>query len=947
MATGTPMARLHGRAEEAQALGEALDLLASGRPAITLVEGEAGIGKTRLLTETFELARRRGLQIASGCGEELEATRPFGLVADALACSRSSADPRRAAIAELLAIHGAADQGPITVTSDPGLQFRAVDAFVDLVEELALRSPLLIGLDDLQWADPSSLLTISAIGRRLTYLPVALIGCYRPSPHVPQLQRVIDSLRPAARLLTVRRLSERAVSELVAEAVGAEPGPSLLREMAGAAGNPLFVTELLGAIRQEGVLATSDGRAEVVAMSLPPTLRLTILRRLSFLPEETLQALRAASILGSSFTLTDLSVSTARPAISLSAALTEAITAGVLADDGVRLRFGHDLIRDATYDDLPGSVRLALHREAGQRLAAAGAPAAQVAEHLARGALPGDPSATGWLTRAAREAAVRSPDVAADLLARAIELTDPADPGRDRLLAERAYSLLFAGRVADSEQACRTVLDRPHDPGSDGPARICLGHALLTRGHPRGMLLELERAGESALITDRERAGAQAWASFARLMLGDLVGASAAADQARAAAVTPHDLASSLGTATLSLVREQRGQLQDARDLAESAVRLARQDSSNEGFRFPVHVPLGLVLVELDRLDEARATLAAGIRTSEELGIRWVLGIHHVVRGAERFIGGDWDDAIAETEASLELAEETGDTFTLILGRSVLSLIALHRNELAQARQAAEAAASLRAAAGNRYRVQWALGAQALLLEADGKVADAFAMLADCWDQCTELGLVMEHRALGADLVRVALEVRDTGRARDVAASVTELAARNDLPSLTGAALRCQGLLEDDAEILQAAVAAYARSPRQLELALTAEDAGTALVRHGQVAQARPLLDQAVTIYERLDAGRDLARADALLRVAGTRRGRRGPRNRPRYGWQSLTDAEQTVATLVAEGLSNPQIGDRLYVSRRTVQTHLAHVFTKLDISSRAQLAAEVTRQAP
>ena len=196
------MTRLYGRADEAKALGEALDLLASGRPAITLVEGEAGIGKTRLLTETFDLARSRGLQIAAGRSEELEATRPFGLVAEALACSRSSSDPRRAAIAELLATHGAADQGPITVTSDPGLQFRAVDAFVDLIEELALRAPLLIGLDDLQWADPSSLLTISALGQRLTYLPVALVGCYRPSPHVPQLQRVIDSLQRGRRVVT-------------------------------------------------------------------------------------------------------------------------------------------------------------------------------------------------------------------------------------------------------------------------------------------------------------------------------------------------------------------------------------------------------------------------------------------------------------------------------------------------------------------------------------------------------------------------------------------------------------------------------------------------------------------------------------------------------------------------------------------------------------------------
>src|SRR5262245_36699108 len=132
MAAAPPGTRLHGRAVETRALGEALDLLASGRQAIILVEGEAGIGKTRLLTNTLDHARGRGFQVSLGRGEELERTRPFGVVAEALECARSSPDPRRAAIATLLTTHGVATQGPITVTSDPGLQFRAVDAFVDL-----------------------------------------------------------------------------------------------------------------------------------------------------------------------------------------------------------------------------------------------------------------------------------------------------------------------------------------------------------------------------------------------------------------------------------------------------------------------------------------------------------------------------------------------------------------------------------------------------------------------------------------------------------------------------------------------------------------------------------------------------------------------------------------------------------------------------------------------
>ena len=212
------------------------------------------------------------------------------------------------------------------------------------------------------------------------------------------------------------------------------------------------------------------------------------------------------------------------------------------------------------------------------------------------------------------------------------------------------------------------------------------------------------------------------------------------------------------------------------------------------------------------------------------------------------------------------------------------------------------------------------------------------------WDACARLGLALEYPLLGADLVRLALAAGDIGRARDASAAVTEVAARNEVSWLTGAALRCRGLIEDDAELLGAAAAAYARGSRPLELALASEDAGAAVRPAGHGWAVPRLLDQAIEIYERLDAARDLARAEATLRAAGIRRGRRGTRRRPRFGWRSLTPTERTVAGLVAEGLSNPQIGDRLYVSRRTVQTHLAHVFSKLDISSRAQLAAEVTR---
>ena len=947
MGTVTQLPGIRGRAAETRVLDEALDRTASGQPAVVLIEGEAGIGKTRLLAETLAEARSRDVQIAAGRAEELEQGRPFGLMAMAFGCVRPTPDRRRAAIEELLVTGGAGDEGPITVTSDPGLQFRVVDAFADLAEELALSGPLLIAVDDLQWADPCSLLTLGVLSRRLARLPVALIGCYRPYPRPPQLERLAGALEQlGARHLTLGPLAGQAVTGLVAETVAAEPGPGLLAEMAGAGGNPLFVAELLGALAMEGAIETSGGRAELAEVSLPPTLRLTILRRLSFLPDQTLQALRAASILGSSFSLTDLATVTARPALELALELTKAIRARVLEDDGADLRFRHDLIRESIYADLPGSVRRGLHREAGQRLAQAGAPALQVAEHLGRGAVRGDAEAIGWLRRAARDAAPRSPVGAVGLLERAVALMDARDPRRDELLAEQADSLMLAGRIDAAQAACRALLDRNHEQSAAGPVRVCLGRALLAAGRPLDGLRELQDAADCTALTDAERAGAQAWAGVARLSLADLGGAAAMAERARAEAVTAGDhLTTSVSMTTLALVSQARGDLRGALQILDQAVRLADLSPGRQGHRYPVHAARGQLLIELDRPQDAAAGLEAGQRISEDLGVRWPLASYRAFRGFERFITGEWDDAVADLEASRELADDIGEAYSRVYAQSVLSLIALHRNDLSGARAATAAAADELAATGSRYRSQWATWTRALILEADGEIAAALGALAECWDGCVSRGLALEYLVLGPDLVRLALSCGQRQRAQEVAAAVAEVADSNQVPSLTGAALRCRGLADDDAQVLLGAVGAYESSPRPLELALAAEDAGAALARHGHADRARPLLERALEIYQRLNATRDLARAEAVLREAGIRRGHRGPRNRPQSGWSSLTPTERTIAHLVAEGLSNPQIGERLYVSRRTVQTHIAHVFAKLHFTSRTQLASEVTRR--
>jgi DNA-binding CsgD family transcriptional regulator len=940
--------RLRGRETETEVLRGALDRVASGGPAIVLVEGEAGIGKTRLLEAALAEATDRHMHVATGCAHELEQARPFGLMADAFGCVPGSGEPRRAAIAELLAASGG---GPsrerITVTSDPGLQFRVVDAFGDLVEALALSGPVVVGADDLQWADPSSLVTLAAIARRLTDLPVAVIGCFRRVPRGPELDGAVRVLQAAgARYLTLPPLSEGAVGELVSEMVSAKPGPCLLAEISGAAGNPLFITELLAALQQEGAIHVKGGHADVAEATLPPTLRLTIVRRLSSLPEDTLQVLQAATILGSAFSLTDLALTSGRPAIVLTAALTEAIRSGVVEDDGAQLRFRHDLIRDSIYEDLPASIRRGLHREAAVRLAHSGAPALRVAEHFARGAGDGDGEAIDWLIRAARDAAPGSPAAAASVMDRAMTLMHGDDPRRDRLLIERAGCLMLAGRITDAETMSRGLLERPHDPTVEAAARMCLARALLAQGRLRDGLAEMGHAAGSPQLTEAEHAAARALAGFARLSTGDLDGAAGLARQASVAALAADDsFSASIATTTLAMVCESRSQLADALRCANDALRLAEDSLATHGRQYPVQVSCGYILVELDQLGEARSVLHTGRRISEERGARWPLPTFGVLLGLERFVAGQWDDALAELESGLELARELGEeNYTVNLAHSIVALISFHRDDMHRAAAAARAANQQLADRGAQF-ARWAAWPHALLQEASGQVAQALETLITPLQESARLGISADYPVMGADVVRLAIAEGDIGLARRVAAAVGDVAARNDVAWLRGAALRCQGLSESDAHVLAAAADVYAAASRPLELALASEDAAAAFVKQGDPGAARPLLERAIAIYQGLDAYRDLARANSVLRLAGVRRGVRGPRKRPQLGWQSLTPTEQTVAALVTDGLSNPQIGERLFISRRTVQTHLAHVFAKLGISSRAQLAAQVTHQ--
>jgi DNA-binding CsgD family transcriptional regulator len=243
------------------------------------------------------------------------------------------------------------------------------------------------------------------------------------------------------------------------------------------------------------------------------------------------------------------------------------------------------------------------------------------------------------------------------------------------------------------------------------------------------------------------------------------------------------------------------------------------------------------------------------------------------------------------------------------------------------------------------FGADWLFGAQAVWLEASGDTTTAVIVAEMAWAQTASIRYFYGHRARGVHLVRSAIAVGRNDLAGAVTDDLEEGARRTPAASAIGAARLCRGLLDRDPAGVVEAVGHYRRTALRPDLAVCCESAAGVVAERGQQDDAIALLREAAALYAEIDAGADADRVDSALRQLGVRKAPRR-RQRPAFGWEALTPMEHSVSALAAEGLTNPEIGSRLYVSRRTVETHLSHVYTKLGLTSRSQLAAEVSRRA-
>lgn len=911
-----PGGGLFGRDSELALLGDALRGALGGTLHAVFIEGEGGIGKSTLLERTLRMARDLGFTVFLGEAEELEQGRPFRAIAQAMGCIGFQNDPDRAEIVKLLTTGSAGEAA-----------FRLIDAFDELVEAEALKSPIVLAIDDLQWADPRTIGTLGSVTRRLSALPILIVGCLRGLPRSPELATLLRSTVSTARSISLAPLGEEAVQELARARLGGVPGPKLTRRLAHAGGTPFYVKELIESLLAESRISISDGAAEIAdEVSLGANLRATILRRLSGLKPEDLQILRSAAILGSGFGIEEMAAVSRLPAPTVMQSVSDLRIHGVIEDMGERLRFRHDLIREAVYEELGEAVRQSMHRRAAQALTELALPASAVAPHLLRSGI-GDLDAADTLIEASNAPGVDARSAAA-LLAAVLE-AHPEHPRRALLASRLASFLVSQGRGDEAASLLLPLIAQTPDGG--GRLRLMVRTA-------------------GVYMSSGRRAEAQSWGQRAAALAGELAYSSDSSEVLLAGEALFHhgELARGLALSERAVELAPAGEeieTEANNQCSWMSTVLLRPTAALHFSQQALALPVGRrspycwrhnawALADLDRFPEAESASAVALDLAERSGMVWVLHGLVVDGAALKFASGRWDEALLDVQTAEAIAMEIGpgDAGS---ADAIASWIRYKRSD-----GQIDLAAPVEPTPLDLF-LRMTMSFEA------GKVDTAAREARERLELARALLPVDRRMRLFDSLpavVRISLAAGDTETANVARDTAALLAKDADCPSVSLAALRCVSLIDGDASAARRLADMARRSPRIVLRAEALEDAALALDR----SDAVDALIEARDLYVSMGATRDQNRVAARLTefdVSAPSAPSQG--GRAASGWEALTPTELEVVRLAAEGLTNREIGSRLYVSHRTVASHLSNVFAKLGLRSRVDLARESALHLP
>jgi tetratricopeptide (TPR) repeat protein len=575
----TTVRALVGREGELATLVTLMTEAAGGRGSSVLIEGEPGIGKSALVRAAVADAANLGCQVFWGAGDELGQALPLLPLLDALGVREPGAGTRRQTIVQLL-------RGELATDHGADVSAALTEQLLALIAEQCAVQPMILVIDDLQWADQATIALWGRLARSVPRLPLMLVGTMRPVPRRDDLlalrRAAVDTVR-----VQLPALHQEAVAELVATRAGGAPDERLLRLADGAAGNPLYITELIDALaRSCRLIVTDAGAAEVTGGSAPSSLSAAIADRLGFVSGQVREMLRAAALLGVDFAVPDLAVLLGRRVTDLVLPLDEARAAGVLAESGGNLGFRHPLIRAALYEQMPQSLRAAWHRDAGRALAAVGAPADRVARQLLW-AVDGSGSASdpmddwmlGWLAGTSELLIGRAPQVAADLLRRAVASPTDNAPQHRLLVGRLADALYRLGNVPEAERVARRALAYADDPDLVVDLHWTIAQCLMRRGKSAEAIAMLNRALDSVATSDLHRARLLVLTARMHSNLGEVEKAGQVAAIALSAASEANDnWAMGWALHVLTIVTAVQGKMTEALPLFDRALGVTDAD---------------------------------------------------------------------------------------------------------------------------------------------------------------------------------------------------------------------------------------------------------------------------------------------------------------------------------------------------------------------------------
>jgi DNA-binding NarL/FixJ family response regulator/tetratricopeptide (TPR) repeat protein len=923
-------------------IGAVLDAAREGRGGMVVVEGAAGAGKSTLVAAARERAAEDGLRVLTAAGSEFEREFAFGAIRQLFEPLLAIADD--AERSRLL--DGAAAPARWVIRPDGGdddgaraeAGFAVLNAIYWLAAKVSSDTPLLVAVDDLHWVDEASVRSLGHLARRLGDLPLALVVALRAEePGAPAA--LLDEIRSLPETVPVapRPLSPDAAAKVV-RARRPRAGDELCAAChAASGGNPLYLHELLRWLEADGGIDREDARSAVDRASIP-SLADRVERRIARVSPDAPRLARAMAVLGDG--ALDVAAELAGVPEDTAARIARELTTIDVLAGADPFAFAHPLVRRSVYDGLSVTERDALHAGAARVLGARGAPRDAIAVHLVATRPSGSDAVAAALLEAAREASSRAaPETAIRLLRRALD-EQAREPFRATLLFELG-KVELAVRDLHARTSLREALELETDPYTRARIAATLAEFLSHLGEWAEMLgvLETARRDIPADCTDAlveieaVRAAALVWtpslvATFDREL-------PRFEELAKGDAWAAHALATVIGGSLIYRGEVDRGLPMLDRVARDHVLLGGRGGGAWAG---PVLISAYSIVDQHDRAVELAGEMAeTGRRAGSLVGM---LG-GSLFPGLVKARRGELAAAEAEMRTMATVAQENGLSMWLLTTLHVFVDLLLELPQFEDMRQVLQSLeiedAFLDSLSG------------ATLLEPRGRVRVAMGDHAGGVEDLRRALEVIRALKIGPTFccsrseLALALPPDQRDEARALAAEELELAERTGLDRVRGFALRAVGLLdgEDEGiEALRASVDLLAGTPARLEHARSLVALGSALRRRKLRVEAREHLAAGAELAHRCGAARLAARAEEELRAAGAR-----PRRLARSGAEALTASELRVAELAAEGRTNVEVAQELFVSAKTVETHLSNTYRKLGLAgqgARARLAEKL-----